>query len=138
VWARLAPSGPRTEVHLGDHGHARAALRRAPERGNVVVAEIEARDAGLLDLDEAVQLTALIALRDPARGERYAVRWLARWLEEAKAPTIDEAVLVASCLAALGGRQRVAALDLLRALAVRSHGLGAPGAAVSRGSRLSS
>ena len=69
------------ETDLGDHGHARAAFQRALERGNLVVAEIEARDAGLLDLAEALELTALIALRDRERGARYALRWLQRWLE---------------------------------------------------------
>jgi hypothetical protein len=81
----------------------------------------------------------LVALRDRERGRRYGVRWLQRWLDEAEAPTIEDAVLVTSCLAALGGRQHVPALDTLRALAVGSRrGVGAPGAAVSRGSSLSS
>jgi hypothetical protein len=44
------------DSRLGDHGHARAAFRRAIERGNVVAAEIEARDAGPLDLTEALEL----------------------------------------------------------------------------------
>jgi hypothetical protein len=69
-------SGPRTEANLGDHGHARAAFRRAIERGNLVVAEIEAREVGQLDLGEALELTALVALRDRERGRRYAERLL--------------------------------------------------------------
>src|SRR5262249_14500313 len=42
--------------HLGDHTHARAGFRRAIERGNLVVAELEARDIGQLDLGEALEL----------------------------------------------------------------------------------
>jgi hypothetical protein len=61
----------------------------------------------------------LVALRDRERGRRYAVRWLARWLEETS-PAIEDAALVASCLAALGGNSHAAALDTLRALAVGS------------------
>jgi hypothetical protein len=95
-------------------GHPRTAFRRAIERGNLVVAEIEARDVGQLDLGEALELTALVALRDRERGRRYAVRWLKRWLEETDAATLDDAALVAGCLAALDGHSHDAALAALR------------------------
>jgi transposase len=39
----------------------------------------------------------------------YAVRWLQRWIEEAQAPTIEGAAIVAVCLSALGGPQHVSA-----------------------------
>ena len=45
-----------------------------------------------------------------------ALRWLARWLEETDA-TLDKTVMVASALAALGGRGDRAALDTLHAFA---------------------
>jgi hypothetical protein len=101
---------------LGDHGHARAALRRALERGNLVVAENEAREVGQLDLSEALELTALFALHDRQRGARYAVRWLQRWLEETKGPPIEDAAMVVACLAALGGTGHELALNALRAV----------------------
>ena len=75
---RLDQSGLRTEANLGNHGHARSAFRWAIERGNLVVAEIEARGVGQLDLSEALELTALVALRDRECIRRYAVRWLQR------------------------------------------------------------
>jgi hypothetical protein len=67
-------------------------------------------------LDEALELTALVALRDAERRDVYAGRWLTRWLEEKK-PTIEEVPLVAVALAALGGPAHDVALDTLRALA---------------------
>jgi hypothetical protein len=66
TFKRKRPQGQ--DGSLGDHEHACGAFRRALDRGNAVVAEIEARGAGSLDLDEAVQLIGLIALRDRGRG----------------------------------------------------------------------
>jgi hypothetical protein len=43
------------------------------------------------------------ARKDPARGSRYALRWLRRLLDETDELTIGE-VLAASALAALGRR----------------------------------
>jgi hypothetical protein len=70
------------EVLLGNHGHPRVTLRRALERGNLVAAEITAREVGKLDVREALELTALIAKRNRERGRRAAVRWLRLWLDE--------------------------------------------------------
>jgi hypothetical protein len=61
----------------------------------------------------ALELTALIALRDRERGARYAVRWLARWLNETS-PGSDEAAFVAAALQALGGPAHHRALAALR------------------------
>jgi hypothetical protein len=98
-------------------GHPRTVFRRALERGNVLVAETTAREVGHIDLREAIELTALVALTNRARGERYAVRWLGRWLDAADEVTLDEIVLVAGALAALGGPGHRPALELLRSLA---------------------
>jgi hypothetical protein len=45
----------------------------------------------------------LIARKDPRRHPRVAARWLLRYLEECDDVTIDEAAMVAACLAALAG-----------------------------------
>src|SRR5262249_17781364 len=121
-------SGPGTEVcGITSQGHPRTAFRRALERGNLVIAEIEAREVGQLDLSEALELTALVALRDRPRGDRYALRWLARWLEETPAMTLDEAVIVKAALAALGSPGHDEALAALRGMAQRATSPGAVG-----------
>ncbi|MGA2163529.1 MAG: hypothetical protein ABSH36_03580 [Solirubrobacteraceae bacterium] len=43
----------------------------------------------------------MIAAASPSEFDAYAIRWLARWLSEAPAPTIDQAVDVATRLAEL-------------------------------------
>jgi hypothetical protein len=91
-------------------------FRRALERGNLLVAEATAREVGHVHLSEALELTALTALHDRARGGRLAIRWLQRWLDESRPRTVDEAALVATLLAALGGDGHHAALLALRAV----------------------
>ena len=58
---------------------------------------------GHVTLLEALQLTALVALRDRERASRYAVRWLQRLVDEHPTVTIEEAAFAASALAALSG-----------------------------------
>jgi hypothetical protein len=45
----------------------------------------------------------LIARKDPRRHPCVAARWLLRYLEECDDATIDEAAMIAACLAALTG-----------------------------------
>jgi hypothetical protein len=52
---------------------------------------------------EALELTVLIAQKDPRRGSRASAQWLSRFLEENQRVTIQEAALAAGALAALGG-----------------------------------
>ena len=106
-------SGPGTEGSWATTVTREWFSGRALERGNLVVAEIETREVGHLDLGEALDLTALVALRDRERGRRFAVRWFGRWLTETD-PTLDAVVMVAGCLAALGGPSHGTALAALR------------------------
>jgi hypothetical protein len=79
-----------------------------------------AKELPPLTLADALELTILIARKDPRRHPRVAARWLLRYLEECDEATIDEAAMVAACLAALAGdRYRDAALSL-RAMAERA------------------
>jgi hypothetical protein len=85
----------------------------------LLVADATAREVGILDLREALELTALIAERDRPPSQRYTVRWLVRYLNAADAPTIDEVAFIGACLAALGGQSHAEALSVLRAVAGR-------------------
>jgi hypothetical protein len=94
-------------------------LQRACERGNLLVAEIAARELGRITLDEALALTVLIAKKDPRRRSRVCGRWLLRFLEEQEHVTIEEAALAAAALAALGGLGHDDAHAALRAMSER-------------------
>jgi hypothetical protein len=74
---------------------------------------------GRISLLEALDLTALIALKDPRRRSRVAARWLRRYLEEHPAATIEDAAFAASALAALGGAGHDEAVAALGGLADR-------------------
>lgn len=67
-------------------------------------------------MTEALELTELIARRDPRRRSRAAVRFLERLLDERRL-TIEEAALAASALANLGGPGHEGSLALLMGLA---------------------
>jgi hypothetical protein len=101
-------------------GHPRSIFKRAIENCNLVVAEMTARELGRLTLDESLALTGLVLQKDPGRRSGYTVRWLLRLLEEDEHLTIEEAVLAASALAALGGRGHEEAFSTLSALAERA------------------
>jgi hypothetical protein len=80
-----------------------AAFQRALKRRNVLMALTAAKDLPQLGFADALELTILVARKDPRRHTRVAARWLLRLLEEDPHATIDEAVLAASSLAALTG-----------------------------------
>ena len=75
-----------------------------------------AKELPPLNLVDALELTILIARKDPRRHPRVAARWLLRYLEQHPEATIDEAVLAASCLAALRGHGQMDAAQVLRAM----------------------
>jgi hypothetical protein len=78
------------------------------------LAEATANDLPPLSLEDALELTMLIARNDPRRHPRVAARWLLRYLEECDDATIDEAAMVAACLAALAGDRHAGAALTLR------------------------
>jgi hypothetical protein len=70
-----------------------------------------------LSLLDALELTLLVARKDPARHPRVAARWLLRYLEEHPEATIEQAALAASCLTALPGGGYAEAAQTLKAMA---------------------
>jgi hypothetical protein len=58
---------------------------------------------GHVSLTEALELTALCALKDAGRFSRVAARWLRRYLEAAEDATVYDAAFVAANLQAPWG-----------------------------------
>ena len=77
------------------------------------------REIGHVSLVEALELTLLIARKEPHRHRRVAARWLLRYLEEHPATTIEEACVVAASRSALGSPVHDEAERTLRAMTDR-------------------
>lgn len=102
-------------------GHPRAIFERAIERGNLAVAETTLRvEIAKPTLKDLLELTALIALKEPQRLPRVSARWLQRWLEAHDFATIYDVALAVSLLQALGGRHHTKALSALRDMAAEA------------------
>jgi hypothetical protein len=64
---------------------------------------------------EALELTALVARKQPERYGRFAARWLCLWLEEHERATLEDVALLVSNLRALAiPKQHASALAILR------------------------
>jgi hypothetical protein len=100
-------------------GHPRTIFRRAVANGNLLIAEMTARELGRLTLADALDLFVLVIEKDPERRDRLAVRWLARLIEEDPRLTLDEARLAMSALASLGGRGHEHAVTTLALMSER-------------------
>jgi hypothetical protein len=111
---------------LTAQGHPRAIFQRAIERGNLIVAEATLRALGHPTLVEVLELTILIAQRAPQRHGRVVARWLLRYLESDQEATIEQAQLVAACLASLAGRHHAEAAAALRDVAHAATGRRGP------------
>ena len=64
---------------------------------------------------EALELTILIAKKEPRRLPKIAVRWLERYLQECE-PTLSDVALAVAALVALRDESRPEAVRVLRAL----------------------
>jgi hypothetical protein len=85
------------------------------ERGNLVLAEVTAREIGRVTIAEALELTALVARKQPDRYGRFAARWLCLWLEEHEKATLEHVELLVSNLRSLATpKDHAPALAILR------------------------
>ncbi len=109
---------------MGNSGSLSGQFDKAIASGNVIAAELAARELGSLDLKQALRLLALVALRpDPlGRRERWTTRWLVHYLDERPNTTINEVLLIAPLLAALGGPAHQTAEASLLAMAETASG----------------
>jgi hypothetical protein len=111
---------PREDGDSTSQGHPYAVFQRALKRRNVLSALAAAKQLPQLSLLDALELTVLVARKDPRRHPRVASRWLLRYLEEDPHATIEEAALAAASLVALTGVGHQEAAQTLRAMAERA------------------
>ena len=93
-----SPLGPGEEERRPRRAVPAPSFARALQHGNPVVAEATARKLGRISLAEALELTILIAQKEPKRLPKVAVRWLQRYLEEEQEARLDDVALVVSAL----------------------------------------
>ncbi len=89
---------------MTSQGHPYTRFRRALERRSVILAWTAAAELEHVTLEDALALCLLVRDEDQPRYPRAAVRWLARFCDEAPAVTLDEVLLVVAHLGALRGR----------------------------------
>jgi hypothetical protein len=114
------PSGPTEGGASTSQGRPYGIFKKALQRGNVLAALAAARELPQISLADALDLTILVARKDPRRHTRTAARWLQRYLEEHPEGTIEEAALAASSLVALTGASYQEAAKTLRGMAERA------------------
>jgi hypothetical protein len=116
----LRPLRPRRGGTSTSQGRSYGIFQKAIQRRNVVAAVAAAKELPQLSPIDALELTMLIARKDPSRHSRVAARWLLRYLEEDPEATVDEAALAASSLVALTGAAYQEAAQTLKAMADRA------------------
>jgi hypothetical protein len=80
-----------------------------------VLAEVTAREIGRVTIAEALELTALVARKQPHRYGRFAARWLCLYLEEHEKTTLEHVAVLVSNLGSLTTpRDHASALAILR------------------------
>jgi hypothetical protein len=100
---------------VSSQGSAYHRFRRALDRGNVTEALSAATEIPVVGLVEALELTLLLADRDPAKYERAALRWHARFMREVPKVEMRESQAILSLLA-LVPVSRLAATALAKLL----------------------
>jgi hypothetical protein len=89
-------------------GSAYARFRRALDRGNVTEALSAATEIQIVGLVEALELTLLLADREPPKYERAALRWHARFVREEAGVDVAESQAVLALLGAIPAHRTAA------------------------------
>jgi hypothetical protein len=101
----LEAATPCGHAFVTSQGHPRAEFERAVGRGSLLqakaLAKVVASSSGRLALGDALALLALMASKRDLSYEKAALRWLARFVSEVPAVTIEEAQLALGALATL-------------------------------------
>jgi hypothetical protein len=100
---------------MTSQGTAHGRFARAVRRGDIVKAQLAAREMGSLSLADALSLCEMLAARDPQRFERAARRWLQRFIEE-RSPSLPEVALAAAAMSELRHGRRAVGIETLRRL----------------------
>jgi selenocysteine lyase/cysteine desulfurase len=93
-------------------------FRRALDRGNATDALSAASELGFVGLAEALELTLLLADKEPEKYDRAAARWHIRFLQEVPNVGLHENQAVLALLAAIPAN-RLAAAALAELLSPR-------------------
>jgi NAD(P)H-dependent FMN reductase len=81
---------------------------------------VTAPEIGRVTIAEALELTALVARKQPERYGRFAARWLRAYLEEHEKPSLEDVELLVSKLRSLATpKDHASALAILRRAARR-------------------
>jgi hypothetical protein len=99
------PSRSCEHVFVTSQGSASGRFQRACDRGQVLQAEMAAREMGQLSLMHALSLVVLYARTGSEKFEPAAVRWLARLALQGREVRLSELQLAAAALACLRGRR---------------------------------
>jgi hypothetical protein len=99
---------------MKSQGTAHGRFQRAIQRGQLFHAELAARELGWLNLADALALAALMAVEDPQRYGRAAVRWHGRFELEATGLDLPESQLALAALSALPADEEGARAVLAR------------------------
>jgi hypothetical protein len=98
-------------------GSAYARFRRALASGNLAMVRAAAAELPQVDLDDALAVCALIAGTEPARYDRAALRWLARYCLEHRGATLTDVAQAADALDLLRSEPTAGRAELRRLLA---------------------
>jgi hypothetical protein len=95
----------RTFVPVTSQGTAYGRFRHALDKGLATQALLAARELEHVGLADALELVLLLGDQEPARFERAALRWHARFVAEVRTMGLGEAAAVLGLLAVLNGER---------------------------------